>query len=58
MWWNFRKSKKVAKGVRVTASKGGPSVRVGRRGAGISVSKRGGRASFSLFGIRFGGKLW
>jgi hypothetical protein len=58
MWWSFRKSKKVAPGVRLTVSKGGPSVSVGRKGARVSVGRRGARTSFKLGPIRFGGKPW
>lgn len=58
MWWSWRKSKKVAKGTRVTASKGGLSASTGTKRVRVGVSKRGGRASVKLFGIRLGGKLW
>ncbi len=58
MWWSFRKSKKIAPGVRLTVSKSGPSVSVGRRGARVSFGRRGARTSFQLGPIRFGGKLW
>jgi hypothetical protein len=58
MWWSFRKTKKVGKRGRVTASKSGLSASYGVKGARISVGKKGGRATFKLLGIRFGGKLW
>lgn len=58
MWWSFRKSKRVAKGTRVTASKSGLSGSVGTKKVRVGVSKRGGRVSSKIFGIRFGGKLW
>lgn len=38
---NFRKSMKVAPGVRVSLSKSGASVSVGAKGARVSMSKRG-----------------
>lgn len=50
--WSFRKSKKVAKGVRLNASKRGASVRVGGKRGGVSLGKRGVRPSFNLFGFR------
>lgn len=64
MWWSFRKSKAIAPGVKVHVSWSGPSLSVGTRGrkrrvsASLNVGRRGGRVGFSLFGIRFGGKLW
>jgi hypothetical protein len=58
MWWSFRRSKNVGKRSRVTASKSGLSASTGVKGARISVSKRGARSSFKMFGIRFGGKLF
>ncbi len=58
MWWSFRKSKKLGKGVRLTVSKSGPSMSVGRRGARVSIGRRGARSSFKLGPFRFGGKLW
>lgn len=58
MWWSFRKSKKVGKHGRVTASKSGLSASYGGKGARVGIGKRGVRSSFKLFGIRFGGKLF
>ena len=58
MWWSFRKTKKLAPGVRLTVSKSGPSVSVGRRGVRVLFGRRGARTSFKLGPIRFGGKLW
>lgn len=58
MWWSFRKSKKVGKHGRVTASKSGLSASVGTKRARVTVGRRGVRTSFKLFGIRFGGKLF
>jgi len=50
--WSFRKSKKIAKGVRLNAGKRGGSVRVGGRHAGVSIGKRGVHPSISFFGFR------
>ena len=58
MWWSFRKSKKIAPGVRLTVSKSGPSVSLGRRAARVSFGRRGARTSSKLGPIRFGGRLW
>jgi hypothetical protein len=58
MWWFFRKSKKVGKVGRVTVSKGGVSGSVGTKRVRLTASKRGGRVSAKVFGIRLGGKLW
>ena len=58
MWWSFRKSTRVGKGLRLNISRSGLglSKRLGRRGS-VSIGPRGRRWSFGLFGIRFGGKL-
>jgi hypothetical protein len=58
MWWSFRKTERVGKRSRLTLSKGGLSASTGTKHIRVGVGKRGGRASFNLFGIRFGGKLW
>lgn len=47
---NFRKSVKVAPGVKLNLSKKGVGVRVGTKHAGISTSSRGTRASASIPG--------
>lgn len=54
----FSKSKKVAKGVRLNISKGGPSLTLGGKqrkspiGTSVNLSKRGMRTTFSFFGLR------
>jgi hypothetical protein len=58
MWWSFRKSKRIGKRSRLTLSKSGVGGSTGTKHARVSVGRRGARASFSLFGIRIGGKLW
>ncbi len=46
----FRKSMKIAPGVRVNLSKSGVSTSVGGRGARVNVSKRGTRTTLSAPG--------
>jgi len=50
MGFRFRKSFKVAPGLRVNLSKRGVGARVGRRGAGYSVGPSGRRASVGIPG--------
>ena len=50
MGLNLRKSKSLGKGIRVTFSKGGPSVSVGKPGARVSVSKDGARGTLGVPG--------
>jgi hypothetical protein len=50
MGWSFRKSFKVAPGIRINLSKSGPSVSVGGRGGSVNVSKRGTNVNTGLPG--------
>ena len=50
MGFRFQKRKKIAPGITVGVSKSGLSARVGGRNAGVSVGKRGVRASASAPG--------
>lgn len=51
MGWNFRKSFKIAPGVRVNVSKRGISgFTFGKRGASVSTSKRGTHANVGIPG--------
>jgi hypothetical protein len=50
MVFRFRRSMKLAPGIRVNLNKGGPSVRVGPRGAGVTVGTKGTRASAGIPG--------
>ncbi|QAT41925.1 DUF4236 domain-containing protein [Aminipila luticellarii] len=47
---NFRKSKALSKNVRITVSKNGPSLSIGKKGARISVNKDGVRGSVGIPG--------
>ncbi len=52
MAWGFRKSVKIAPGLRLTLGKRGASVSAGPRGAKLSANTRGERRrSLSLFGL-------
>jgi hypothetical protein len=58
MSWGFRKSAKVAPGVRVSAGKRGLGISFGRRGVRASASTSGEeKVSASLFGLFFRKKL-
>ena len=58
MGWSFRKSLKIAPGVRVTLSKRGASVSGGPKGAKLSVNTRSEkRASVGRFGAFWRKKL-
>lgn len=46
----FRKSIKLAPGVRINLSKSGPSVSVGRRGASVNIGRRGTRVTAGIPG--------
>lgn len=46
----FRRSKKIAPGIRLNASKRGLGVRFGPRGAGLSIGPSGARVSGSIPG--------
>lgn len=48
-----RKSRTIARGVRATIAKSGPSVRLGAPKIGVTISRRGIRPTINLFGIRF-----
>jgi len=51
MGWSFRKSLKIAPGVRVTLSRRGASASAGPKGAKVSVNtRREKRVSLSRFG--------
>jgi hypothetical protein len=52
MAWGFRRSRKLAPGIRLNLSKRGGGLSVGGRGARLSLSSRGRRmASLSRFGL-------
>lgn len=59
MGLRFRKSVKIAKGVRVSFSKSGPRLTLGGRGHSVSFGKGGTRASFGIpgTGISYSTKL-
>lgn len=59
MGFRFRKSVKLAPGVRLNVSKSGVSASVGRRGASVSVGKRGVRGNVGLpgTGISYSARL-
>jgi hypothetical protein len=57
MGWSFRKSFKIAPGIRINLSKSGPSVSVGGRGASVNVSKRGTTVGGGAGGIRYRQKV-
>jgi hypothetical protein len=50
MGLRFRKSVRIAPGVRINLSKSGGSVSVGGRGASVNVGKRGAYTNFGLPG--------
>ncbi|TPG14720.1 DUF4236 domain-containing protein [Sphingomonas koreensis] len=50
MGFRFRRSIKIAPGVRLNLSKGGVSTSVGRRGATVNLSKRGTKTTVGLPG--------
>lgn len=50
MGFRFRKSFKIAPGIRINASLGGLSTTVGRRGASINIGKRGVRGTVGVPG--------
>lgn len=50
----FRKSKKIAPGVRLTIGKGSASVRLGGKNAGVSLGTKGKSASASIPGTGLG----
>jgi hypothetical protein len=59
MAFRLRRSVKLAPGVRVNLNKGGPSVRVGPQGAGVTVATKGTRATAGIpgTGLSFSGKV-
>jgi hypothetical protein len=58
MGWSFRKSVRIAPGVRVTLGKRGASVSAGPKGAKVSVdTRRERRLSLSRFGALWRKKL-
>jgi hypothetical protein len=50
MAWRFRRTKKLAPGVRLNLGKRGGSVSVGPRGAKLNVGRRGVAATLTLLG--------
>jgi hypothetical protein len=50
MGFRFRRSIKIAPGIRLNVSKSGVSASIGRRGATINVSENGTRATVSIPG--------
>lgn len=50
MGFRFRRTIKIAPGVRLNLSKGGVSTSIGRRGATVNLSKRGSKATVGLPG--------
>ncbi len=50
MGFNFRRSIKIAPGVKVNVGKKGASVSVGKRGATVNISKRGVRSTVGIPG--------
>jgi hypothetical protein len=50
MGFRFRKSIKIAPGVKLNLSKGGVSASVGQKGATVNVGKRGAKATVGLPG--------
>jgi hypothetical protein len=51
MGWRFQGRKKLLPGITLNVGKRGPSsVRIGRRGTGVSVGRRGTQATLSLLG--------
>lgn len=59
MAFRFRRSMKLAPGVRVNLNKGGPGVRVGTKGAGVTVGTKGTQASAGIpgTGLSYSGKV-
>jgi hypothetical protein len=58
MSWSFRKSVKIAPGVRLNLGKRSAGVSVGRRGLRVSANSRGRRGlTASLLGLVFRRKL-
>jgi hypothetical protein len=59
MPFRFRKSMKVAPGIRVNLNKGGPSILVGPKGAGVTVGSKGTHASAGVprIGLSYSGKV-
>ena len=59
MGWRFRKSKKIAPGVRLNIGKRGASVSFGHRGARLTVGRRGTRVAVGIpgTGISYSAKL-
>ena len=59
MAFGFRKSFKIAPGVRVNLNKGGPSVRVGPKSAGVTMGTRGttARAGIPGTGLSYSDKV-
>jgi hypothetical protein len=51
MGWRYPRRKKLMPGVTLSVGKRGPSgVRVGRRGVGVSLGRRGMQGTISLLG--------
>ncbi len=48
--WRFRKSKKIAPGVRINLSRSGPSLSVGPKGAKVNISRKGTRTTVGIPG--------
>lgn len=59
MGFRFRKSIKIAPGIKVNLCAGGVSTTIGRRGASVNIGKRGTRATVGLpgTGISYSEKL-
>lgn len=54
MGWRYRKTVRVAPGVRVNVAKTGPSLSIGPRGASVNVSRGGLRLTLALLGTGLG----
>jgi hypothetical protein len=53
--WGFRKSKKIAKGLRLSVGRKHASVRIGGKRAGLTLGTKGAKVGVRLpFGIRVG----
>jgi len=50
MGWRFQKRVKIAPGVTLNVSKGGPSVSFGTRGARFSIGRKGARETVGIPG--------
>ena len=50
MGLNLRKTKSLGKGIRLTLSKGGPSISIGKPGARVSVNRDGVRGTVGVPG--------